>query len=125
MGFLQKFKGKLSGGAEDDGEFDVDEFLDKLGIENEDLLVEEANMWVKPYMLEDAEDIPSIGEDLDKGNIVILNIEPLYKRNTIKLRQAVSQIKGHAQNIDGDIARLSEFKLLLTPAGVKVAKSKK
>ena len=121
--FLNKFKGKISG--EGDEGIDVDEFLDTLGIENEDLLVEEADMWVRPYILEDTEDVAAISEDLDKGNIVILNVEPLYKRNTIKLKQAVSRIKEHSRGIDGDIARLSEYKLLLTPSGVKVAKTKK
>ena len=52
-------------------------------------------------------------------------VPPLFKRNAIKLKQAVSRIKDHARSIDGDIARLSEFKLLLTPRGVKVAKAKK
>lgn len=121
-GFLNKFKGKLSG--EGDEGIDVDEFLDTLGIENDDLLVEEADVWVKSYMLEDTEDVMAIGEDLSKGNIVILNVEPLYKRNAIKLKQAVSRIKDHARGIDGDIARLSEYKLLLTPKGVKVAKNR-
>ncbi len=122
-GFLNKFKGKLGGEGEEG--IDVDEFLDTLGIENDDLLVEEADMWVRPYILEDTEDVAAIGDDLDKGNIVILNVEPLYKRNAIKLKQAVSRIKDHARGIDGDIARLSEYKLLLTPRGVKVAKVKK
>ncbi|MCD6414571.1 MAG: cell division protein SepF [Candidatus Diapherotrites archaeon] len=123
MGFLNKFKGKFSGESEE--EVNIDEFLDTLGVENEDLLVEEANMWVRPYVIEDLEDIPAIDNDLDKGNIVILNVEPLYKRNTIKLKQAISKIKSHATEIDGDIARLSEYKLLVTPKGVKVAKVKK
>lgn len=123
LGFLNKFKGKLSGESEE--EIDIDEFLDTLGVENEDLLVEEADMWVKPYVLEDLEDVAAIDGDLDKGNIVILNVEPLLKRNRIKLKQAISRIKEHATEIDGDIARLSEYKLLVTPKGVKVAKSKK
>jgi len=122
-GFLNKFKGKLSGEGEEG--VDVDEFLDTLGIENEELLIEEADMWVRPYILEDLNDVSAIDEDLDKGDIVILNVEPLFKRNAIKLKQAVSRIKDHARSIDGDIARLSEFKLLLTPRGVKVAKVKK
>lgn len=123
LGFLNKFKGKF--GGESEGEIDIDEFLDTLGVENEDLLVEEADMWVKPYVLEDLEDVSAIDSDLDKGNIVILNVEPLLKRNRIKLKQAISQIKAHATEIDGDIARLSEYKLLVTPKGVKVAKNKK
>jgi SepF-like predicted cell division protein (DUF552 family) len=54
--------------------------------------------------------------------MVLLNIEPLYKKNTIKLRQAVSEIKGTIHDINGDIARLSDTKVLVTPANVKIAK---
>lgn len=122
-GFLNKFKDKF--GSEEEEGIDVDEFLDTLGVENEDLLVEEADMWVKSYILESGEDVSAIGDDLDRGNIIILNVEPLYKRNQVKLKQVVSRIKEHSQSIDGDIARLSEYKILLTPRSVKVAKTKK
>jgi len=54
----------------------------------------------------------------------LLNIEPLYKRNSIKLKQAVSELKGNARAINGDIVRVTEYKLLLTPKGIKVAKQK-
>ena len=119
VGFLKKFTNKL-GGSED---IDVDEYLDTLGLEDDDLLQEQADMWVKPYVLEDVVDTKSINEDIRAGNIVLLNIEPLYKRNTIKLKQAVSEIKGAARSEDGDIVRLSEYKLLVTPKGVKVSKN--
>jgi SepF-like predicted cell division protein (DUF552 family) len=53
---------------------------------------------------------------------VLLNIEPLYKKNAIKLRQAVSELKGTVHEINGDVARLTEHKILATPSGVKIAK---
>ena len=66
--------------------------------------------------------IEKVTDELKKGNIVLLNIEPLYKKNTIKLRQAVSELKSTITDINGDIARLSEHKVLVTPSGVKIAK---
>jgi len=114
MGFLGKIKGK--------SEVDIEDYLDTLGLEEGDLLEEHADMWVKPYALEQVIDLEKVIDELKNGNIVLLNIEPLYKKNTIKLRQAVSELKGMITDLNGDIARLSEQKILITPSGVKIAK---
>jgi len=112
--FLDALKGKSKG--------NIEEYLDTLGIEEDDLLHEHADMWVKTLDLENVDHVGTISGELKKGNIVLLNIEPLFKKNQIKLRQAVSEVKGIVTEIDGDIARLSEHKILLTPSGVKIAK---
>ena len=119
-GLLKRFTKKLGSSEED---IDIEEYLDTLGVEEEDIMEEEADVWVKPYILEDTVDVTAINDDINNGNVVLLNIEPLYKRNSIKLKQAISEIKGNIRTVDGDIARLSEFKLLITPRGMKVAKT--
>lgn len=113
-GILEKFKG--------DKGVDVEDYLDTLGVEEDDLLEEHANMWIRTQLLEDVSDVEKINEEVKKGNIVLLNIEPLYKKNMIKLRQVVSELRSTVTEINGDIARLSEYRLLITPSGVKVAK---
>ena len=112
--FLDALKGKSSG--------NIEEYLDTLGIEEDDLLHEHADMWVRTLDLENVDNVGTIQKELKKGNIVILNIEPLFKKNQIKLRQAVSEVKGVINDINGDIARLSEHKLILTPTAVKISK---
>ncbi len=114
-GILEKFRGSGSS-------VDIEEYLNTLGLEQDDMLEEHADMWVKPYSLEDVIDVEKVSSELRKGNVVILNIQPLFKKNSIKLRQAVSEIKDTVRGINGDIARLTESKLLLTPSGVKIAK---
>ena len=101
---------------------DVEEYLNTLGVEEDDLLEEHADMWVRPVVLEQVTDVERISNELRKGNIVLLNIEPLYKKNSIKLRQAVSELKGTVHSINGDMARLTEHRILITPSGVKIAK---
>ena len=122
VGFLKKFSTKVGVGVEDS---DIEEYLDTLGLEHEDLFQGEADMWVKPYMLQTSKDVGAIQKDLMDGNIVLINIEPLYKRNSTRLKQAVSQIKGTVATWHGDTARISEFKILATPKGVKVAQLRK
>lgn len=114
--------GKLKTLSATKPETDIEEYLDTLGIEDGDLLEEHADMWIKPFVLEDVIDVERVNDELKKGNIIILNIEPLYKKNTIKLRQAVSEIKGTVHAINGDIARLTEQRIMITPANVKVLK---
>lgn len=103
-------------------ETDIEEYLDTLGLEEGDLLEEHADMWVKSYRLEDVADVERVNGELLKGNMVILDIEPLYKKNTIKLRQSISEIKGAVHSMNGDIARLTEQKILITPANIKFSK---
>jgi SepF-like predicted cell division protein (DUF552 family) len=116
MGILEK----LSLSTRSD--VDIEEYLNTLGVEEDDLLEEHADMWVKPIALEQVIDVERVSNELRKGNIVLLNIEPLYKKNTIKLRQAVSELKGTIHSINGDIARLTEHRILITPSGVKISK---
>ncbi|RLG21973.1 hypothetical protein DRN74_01005 [Candidatus Micrarchaeota archaeon] len=111
--------GKVKKGSK---EIDIEEYLDTLGLDADDMLEEHADMWVKPMTLEDISDVEAVNNEVKKGNMVILNIQPLYKKNTIKLRQAVSEIKGMVHEINGDIARVTEYKVLVTPARVKVVK---
>src|SRR3989344_7150836 len=103
MGILGKLKL-----TQKTADVDIEEYLNTLASDSGDLLEEHADMWVKPHVLEDVVDIEKVSEDLRQGNMVLLNIEPLYKKNTIKLRQAVSELKGTTHEINGDMARLSE-----------------
>lgn len=115
MGILGKMRKK-------GGDVDIEEYLDTLGLDADDMLEEHADMWVKPMSLEDIVDVETIVTELKKGNMILLNIQPLYKKNTIKLRQAISELKGKVHELNGDIARLTEHKVLITPSGVKVVK---
>lgn len=115
MGILEKLSLQRT-------DVDIEDYLNTLGIEEDDLLEEHADMWVRPFALEQVVDVERVSGELRKGNMIILNIEPLYKKNTIKLRQAVSELKGTVHSINGDIARLTEHRVLLTPSGVKISK---
>jgi SepF-like predicted cell division protein (DUF552 family) len=67
--------------------------------------------------------VPEIEERIKRGEIVLLNVAPM-SRNTTKLKKIVSNLKGFVMKIDGDIARIDNDKILLTPAKVKIVKSK-
>ena len=104
-------------------EVDIEEFLNKL--DEEDDLYEDADAFVKPIFLKSDEDINLILKEAKAGNIVLLDIDTMHKRNRLQLKNIVNKIKNEIQNIDSEIARISEEKVLITPHRVKIYKKKR
>ncbi|MFA4907375.1 MAG: cell division protein SepF [archaeon] len=114
MAFLEKvFKNKS-------GDVDIEEFLNSLDVEEETM--PDADVYVKPISLQHDSDGQAVVDEIKQGNIVLLNIGDLSKRNAVKLREMVSVIKGEVETIDGDIARISADRVLVTPARFKIIK---
>ncbi|MFA5107996.1 MAG: cell division protein SepF [Candidatus Micrarchaeia archaeon] len=102
----------------------IEDYMDTVEMENVDVLHEAADFYVKPIALESESDINVIMDELKQKNIVLLNVTHM-KRNTAKLKMIVDNIKAHVSKINGDIARIDEDKILLTPAKVKIVKTRK
>jgi len=114
MAFLEKLVGNKE-------EVDIEEFLNTLDDEDEDPY-EDADAFVKPISLQNEEDAKLVVEEAKKGNIVLLNIGDLTKRNAIKLKELVGQIKDGVEEINGDLARITQDRILVTPSRVKIIK---
>lgn len=119
MGMLQSLSRAL--GLSKD--MDVEEYMDAMELENVDLLHEAADFYVKPIALESEAEAKAVEEELKQRNIVLLNITPLM-RNQAKLRGIVNDLKTFVVKINGDIARIDNEKILLTPAKVKIVKKR-
>jgi SepF-like predicted cell division protein (DUF552 family) len=102
---------------------DLEEFLNTLDVE-EETQYEDADAFVKPMTLSSQEDIAAVMKEAREGNIVLLNIEGLAKRNAIKLKELITGLKGQIVEIDGDIARISTDRVIITPSRVKIVKKK-
>ena len=118
MGVLQKITQALGLGQE----INLDDCINDM---NEmDLLEEPADFYVKPIALETDEDVQIIEDELNQGNIILLNISPL-SRTPAKLKKLVGDIKTYVSTVNGDIARLDDEKVLVTPSKVKIVKKRK
>ncbi len=115
MAFMEKLIGKKK------EEFDIEEFLNKIDTEEEDPY-EDADAFVKPITLSTEQDKDLVLEEAKKGNIVLVNIGDLSKRNAQKLKELVNEIKAGVESINGDIARISQEKVIVTPSRVKIIK---
>jgi uncharacterized protein len=105
-------------------ELDVEEYMNSAEMENVDVMNEPADFYVKPVALHDEADIGLIEAELQKKNIILLNITELSKRpNTLK--GIIDKLKEYSTKTNGDIARLDDTKILMTPSKVKIIKSKR
>lgn len=120
MGILQKLSGLLGLSKE----MNIEEYMATEELEGVDILHEGADHFVKPIALENEGDINVIENELSKGNIILLNFAPLMKQQT-RLRNLITELKGYTSKINGDIARIGNETLILTPEGIKIVKKKK
>lgn len=115
MGFLDKvFTSQTE-------EVDIEEFLNNMDVE-EEAVYEDADAYVKPVTLRGSEDVKGVEHELKEGNLILLNIEDAQKKNPRGVRDMVLAIKDIVGQIDGDIAGISNGRLLITPARVKIVK---
>ena len=80
---------------------------------------------VKPYILEDFEDIKDILDDLREGNtIALINIKPLKDKDLVELKRAINKLKKTTDAIEGEIAGFGDDYIVVTPAFATIHKSK-
>ena len=116
MAFLDKMVKK-------DTSVDIEEFLNNMDVE-EEALYDNADAFVKPFNLNTPEDAKAIVDEAKQGNIVLIDIGDISKRNAIRLKEMITSIKNEVSTIDGDIARISHERVLVTPSKVKIIKQK-
>jgi SepF-like predicted cell division protein (DUF552 family) len=81
-------------------------------------------IYVKAYPLRDPTDVPRIKAEIIEGNILIVKIAPIAKRSVEETKSAISELVEFIKSIEGDIARLGEERIVLTPPTVKVWRGK-
>ncbi|MGB9635033.1 MAG: cell division protein SepF [Candidatus Micrarchaeia archaeon] len=121
MGILQKFSSALGLGG---SEMNLQEYLNTEDLENLAEEEETVAAYVKPVALESMKVISEVQEELNNGNIILLNISPMLKDERM-LSEVVNRLKEHATKIRGDIARIDNEKILLTPSRIKIVKRRK
>ena len=84
-----------------------------------------AKIIVRPFVVEDFDDIKQILDVLREGyTIALVNIRPLKDKDLIELKRAINKLKKTADAIDGDIAGFGEDYIVATPSFASVYRSK-
>jgi uncharacterized protein len=81
-------------------------------------------IYVKAYPLRDPMDVPRIKAEIIEGNILIVKITPIAKRSIEETKSAIGELVEFVKSIQGDIARLGEERIVMTPPTVKVWRGK-
>jgi SepF-like predicted cell division protein (DUF552 family) len=81
---------------------------------------ENAPIYLKAITLRNMSDIPSIKDDAKKRMILILRVTPLAQKDVVELRSAIEDLYKYVQSVGGDIARLGEERVVITPPSVRI-----
>lgn len=81
-------------------------------------------IYVKAYPLRDPTDVPRIKAEIIEGNILIVKITPIARRSVEETKSAIGELVDFVKSIQGDIARLGEERIVMTPPTVKVWRGK-
>jgi SepF-like predicted cell division protein (DUF552 family) len=77
-------------------------------------------VYLKAITLRDQSDIAAVKEDIKKHMILIIRVTPLAQKDLEELRKVVEDLYSYTQSAGGDIARLGEERIVITPPGVKI-----
>ncbi len=118
MGIFDKI---LGGGKNSEDVPDLEHYLD---LEDEgDAVNPPADFYVKRIDLRNEGDSNLAMKELVAKNIIILNVHPLSKQPN-RLKNIIGKLKVNCEKANGDIALLTQDLVILTPAKVKIVKSK-
>ena len=105
---------------EEEEEIDIEDYLNGLSIREGKLIEREDVTYIKPMDLDsEGGGIDEAKRELEKNNIVVLNVKQLL-RNKILLRDVVKRLKDICMDLDGDIGKISNEKILLVPANMRI-----
>ena len=74
--------------------------------------------FVKLFDFQSLRDVNYIMNELGSGNILILNTEPLLvhdNNSMVEVKRAIDQLRGYCREYGGDIKRMGEYTLIVTP----------
>ncbi|MFH0860401.1 MAG: cell division protein SepF [Candidatus Altiarchaeota archaeon] len=116
------FKRLFGGGKESiRGEIDIEDYLNELTIREGKIIETEGVTYVKPVALTaEGKGIGQVIAELEKNNIVVLNVSALM-HNRVLLKDIVHELRDACIEIDGDLGKISDEKILVVPNGMRIA----
>jgi len=86
---------------------------------------ERSKIIVRPYMIEEFEDIKPILDVLREGStIALINIRPLKDKDIIELKRAINKLRKTCDAIEGDIAGFGEDYIVAVPYFARIHRAK-
>ncbi len=83
-----------------------------------------AKIYLKALPLRKPEDVDVVKREINAGNILILRISPLAKKSIDDVKHVVNELCEFTESVGGDIARLGEERVVVTPSSVRIWREK-
>lgn len=120
MGFFSDLFKK--GPSVEDMPEEAEEDYVELDTEGEEI---KSKIVVRPFVLENFEDIKDILDALREGNTIsLINIKPLKDKDLVELKRAINKLKKTTDAVEGEIAGFGEDYIVITPTFAQIYRSK-
>jgi len=112
--FLLQLREKFTKPAENEEDFEESDNYVELGTPSAS--EDKSRVVVRPFVMEDFEDIKEILDCLREGStIALVNIKPLKEKDLVELKRAISKLRKTCEAIEGDIAGFGEDYVVAVP----------
>jgi SepF-like predicted cell division protein (DUF552 family) len=102
---------------------DVENYVDSLKVGEDGFIEQEGIIYVKPIDMDSETAIEDVKKEFGLGNIVIADLTHLAK-DQAELYKKINAVKKFCQANGGDVARVSQVKIMILPEGMEIAYSK-
>jgi SepF-like predicted cell division protein (DUF552 family) len=117
------FGGLFGKGKDDSKGLDIEDYLNDLSIRDGKIVERDDYTYIKPIALDaEGKGVGTVISELEKNNIVVLNLSALLP-NRVLLREVIKELRDACVELDGDLGRVSDEKLLIVPSGMRIAYS--
>ena len=122
--FFLHLKEKFSNPVQEDEEMEQTDTYVELGA-NPQKEEQQSKVIVRPFVIEEFEDIKEILDVLREGStIALVNIKPLKDKDLVELKRAISKLRKTCEAIDGDIAGFGEDYVMAVPYFARIHRNK-
>lgn len=83
-----------------------------------------SKIYLKAMPLRKLSDLNTVKREVKSGKILILKVSPLADKSIEDIKRAVNELCKFVKTVGGDIARLGEERIVITPSGVQIWREK-